>query len=303
MHLKEAIRSFLLLFAGSPHTYRSYEQTLTRLAEALGNARPVIRITAVDLLEFTAALDQSKLSKNTVYRHKKVIKRFFRWLHEEMEVIPENPARVIHQRRPSRYVRKDKAITEEELALILDYTKWDPLRHAIIRFLADTGCRAGGVATLTLDNLDIEKQMAEVTEKGDKTRPVWFGEECAVALDRWLKIRPEDQWWHNYVFCHRHGPYTPNSISRVVRRACAAVGIRSLGSHSLRHRKGHQMADNRIPPSVAATALGHEDVGTTLRHYYPADYDRAEAVIRSLAGDETKPDEHLNGRILRFKRT
>lgn len=118
-------------------------------------------------------------------------------------------------------------------------------------------------------------------EKGDKERPVWYGELTAQVLRQWLIQRGRHD--HDFVFCHQRGPYTPASISLIVRRAAVRTGCRSLGSHSTRHRKAFQLADARIAPSVAATALGHESINTTMNSYYPADYDRAQDAIQELA--------------------
>jgi hypothetical protein len=56
----------------------------------------------------------------------------------------------------------------------------------------------------------------------------------------------------------------------------------------LRHRKGYQFADGRIAPSVAKTALGHENVLTTLQHYYPDDWERAKTSLEQLSLGENK---------------
>lgn len=73
-----------------------------------------------------------------------------------------------------------------------------------------------------------------------------------------------------------------------MRRACYSLRkqgyeIRTLSAHSFRHRKGHQFADARINPSVAATALGHESVLTTLQHYYPDDWETAAEAMEEFA--------------------
>ena len=80
----------------------------------------------------------------------------------------------------------------------------------------------------------------------------------------------------------------PENVSLIIRRAAQLAGVRVLSSHSLRHRKGHQLADSRIAPSIAATVLGHSDVVITLQHYYPADWESAEQAMRELMTDPAK---------------
>ncbi|MCB0079217.1 MAG: hypothetical protein KDD73_17590, partial [Anaerolineales bacterium] len=40
------------------------------------------------------------------------------------------------------------------------------------------------------------------------------------------------------------------------------------------------LADARVAPSIAATALGHTSIQTTLDHYYPGDWESAEKALR-----------------------
>ncbi len=189
-------------------------------------------------------------------------------------------------------VGRDKAMTDDELAVLESYTLWKVRDRAILLFLADTGCRAGGAAKLKLQDLDIDHLKAMVTEKGEKTRPVWFGEKTATALRKWLLKRGPRP--HDFVFCGDNGPLLPASISQVIRRASYATDIRSLGSHSLRHRKGFQLADARVAVTVAATALGHENPMTTMENYWPNDYARAEQAIRELVEKPEPASEPSN---------
>lgn len=296
MKLEEVLSAFLKLYINSPHTHRSYEQTCDRLMNALGSKRRLETITKIDLINFVADLEKEDLAPATIYRHKKVVKRIFSWLYDEMEAIESNPATVIHQQRLDKRVPSDKAMTDEELEKILDYLKYRPQYLAIVHFLADTGCRAGGAAKLKIDKLNIKKREADVIEKGNKLRTVWFSNDCAAALRSWLLMRPHTD--HNFVFCHANGPYTSAAISQIIRRSCKALGLRSLGAHSIRHWFAFRLADNGVQPSVAARVLGHSDVMTTLTHYYPSDLKRAEEAARNI---HIKASEHEK-KILRFNR-
>jgi integrase len=192
--------------------------------------------------------------------------------------------------RVSRFVRKDKAMTDEELNKILEYVQWKPRDHALIAFLADTGSRAGGAAGLTWDLVDFEKYRATVTEKGHKTRTVFLGDLSVTKLLYWFE--KQNRIHGNYVFSRNGQPINSPAISSVVRRASKQVGIRSLGAHSIRHRKGHQFSANRLSPKLCQIALGHVDVVTTINHYYEDDDSHVEAAMRELALPMTveKPD-------------
>lgn len=271
------------LFLGdydNPGTLKAYRSALAPMIAALGSSRLIDDITAVELVEYAQQLQQSHLAAATQRKHIKSIKAFFSRM-IQLDVIGVNPAAAIKAKRLPTYVSRDKAMTDDELSRVLDYAKWKPREYALVLFLADTGCRAAGAAGLRLVDLDLDAMTALVTEKGSKSRYVAFGATCAAALQQWLTSRPDGAG--AYVFSRSASALTPYTVGEIIRRLCLKVGIRSLGSHSLRHRKAHQLADNRVAASVAATALGHSSPTITLQYYYPADWDSAQKALRSVA--------------------
>lgn len=294
MNLNECIHLFLDRYKAT--TRESYDYCLRFLVDHIGGLRDVQDITKTDIIRFSNALyARDDWAPATKQKHVKAIKAFFNWL-VDMEFIDRNPAnKTLMRKKLDRAIDRHKAMTDEELEKILDYAKWKPRDYALILFLADTGCRAGGAAGLRVDDVDFSKREATVTEKGDKSRQVAFGFQCSMALRKWLLMRPDHAG--EYVFSRTIEPIKADNVSLIVRRCCKAVGIRSLGAHSLRHRKGHQLADARIAPSIAATALGHSDPVVTVAHYFPADWSSAKSAL-----DELVVDNQMNNIILMEKR-
>lgn len=308
MKFRDATRHFVGQYSNS-FTQEGYLQTLELLKRWVGEEKDIAKITTADLLDFANDIRTNyQYAPTTIYRHIKQTKIFFNWL-VKMNFLTANPATNLRNPAPAKEVNRDKSMSDEELEAILRYAYHDALKHAVILFLADTGCRAGGVASLTLDRLFLNLKKAEVIEKGNKKRFVYFEDECVSSLRRWLDKRPQvieaarergtllaD---HGYVFCHADGPYKPDAISQIIYRLSKEAGLdRALGSHSLRHRKGHQLADAGVAPSVAANVLGHSDVSITLNFYYPHDDQRAEEAARKLAYQSTKQP----AKILRIAR-
>lgn len=296
MQLKHAIE----LFQGEQRatTRASYEYVLNHMMGFVGPDRPVKLITTTDMLEYISTVKARDIAPATKVKYIKTVKTFFNWL-VKTGYLEESPARAIRNINLPNYVQRDKAATDEEVARVLEYAKYKPRDYALILFMADTGCRRGGAAGLQIKDLLLDQQRAYVTEKGDITRMVAYGEECRHALERWLAIRIGDKG--DYVFSRRGNQLNSPSISQVFRRACKDTGVRSLGGHSLRHRKGHQFADLRVAPSIAAIALGHSDPSITLKHYYPADFDRAESILRELAAKPTSPTRSRPANIISFE--
>lgn len=277
MDLQHAVQLFL--GEQRPTTRTSYQYVLNNMTQYVGPQRPIERVSTTDLLEYMQGIRSRNLAPATDNKYIKTIKTFFNWL-VKAGYLQESPAAILRQPRLPAYVTRDKAMPDDKLAIVLDYAQWRPRDYALILFLADTGCRRTGAATLQVKDLMLDQQRAYVTEKGDKTRLVAYGSECSKALRRWLDIRIDEG---PYVFHRRGNAIKPAAISQIFRRACIAAGVGSYGSHSLRHRKGHQLADARVAPSVAATALGHSDPSITFKHYYPADWESAEKELRSLS--------------------
>jgi integrase len=291
VELKKAVNLFLNNQRET--TRQSYKYPLKYFVAWMGESRLVESIRPEHLVEYDQmSLKPRDYAPATERKHIKTLKTLFNWL-IDLDVIDKSPARVLKAKRLPMYIERDKAMTDEELALLLDHAINHPRKtllyrnrdYALILFLADTGCRIGGAAGLKVSEIDFESRRASVVEKGDKRRKVKFGPLCAVALARYVLMRPRAAG--AYVFSTGKGPIKADNISLMLRRMCRQLGLRVLSGHSLRHRKGHQLADSRVAPSIAATALGHADPVTTLMNYYPADWASAEAELDKLA---TPPD-------------
>lgn len=296
MKLSHALHLFLNEYQ-NPNTRRIYNQCLTPLQEHIGATINLTDIKPIHVVGYRQALLSRPGSEAYKNKHLKSVKTFFNWC-VKIELIEKSPAAGISIKEKSAAVPKDRAMHDDELERILAYAQWKPRDHALISFLADTGCRAGGASGLKVDDLDLDKMSASVVEKGSKRRIVWYGPRTANAIKIWLKKRNAIG---GYVFSADGHQLVSAVISQIVRRACKAVGVRSLGSHSLRHRKGHQMADNGIAVTTAAQVLGHESTLVTMKHYYPHDLERAAKAALQLSLPEEKTNPKVT--VLQIQKT
>lgn len=271
----------LFLDGYRPTTRNSYSLPLIQMSAWLGFARPVDSVKAVELDAYVKRelrKPERNLAEATIQKHIKTMRTFWNWC-LRVELVDASPFKV-QGRRQRRKVSDEDVMKEWQLEQLLDYVKWTPRLYALVMFLADTGARRGGAALLKVSDLDLANRRAIVTEKGDKTRPVFFSEYTAQALREWLSSRGSIG---GYVFSFGGEPINSASIGQMFRRACIAAGIGSHGPHKLRHRKGNQMARAKIDPSTAANILGHEDVKVTLDYYYNSDWEMARDAVNSLA--------------------
>jgi site-specific recombinase XerD len=293
MNLESAVNTFLLSHPNLG-TRKAYKGCLIPMVNYIGPARPADKVTGPDIIEYSATLYTRNYSPATIRKHVISIKAFFNFL-VKIDMIEQSPARAVKTPRRKANTRA-KAMQESEYKRILEFAaQSSPRNHALILFFADTGCREISARRLRIADIDFAKNTAVITGKGDKTRSVYFGKRCKQALQAWLQIKPANS--SDYVFRQRvnradsTGELKEGVLSQVIRRIAKKHHLhidRPLGSHSLRHRKGHQLADSGTPLSIAQKALGHADPTTTLV-YYPEDDERVYKKMQELATDYTPP--------------
>lgn len=279
------LQKIIDLFLGEykESTRRSYKSVLKRMRDFVGPSRTIDEIESHHLIEYMQSVDARPTvqSPATYNKHARTIRTFFNWCIKAGFIQPPSPARALKLHRQKKRIDRDKAMPEESYEQLLDFAKWTPRYHALVIFLGDTGCRIGGAAALRWSDIKFDERTAQVTEKGRPARPVYFGEDCAKALRRWKSQCTNLEGEH--VF-HKHGRrLTNDSLGQLFSRICTRANIGTYGPHSLRHRKGHQLADNKVAPSIAAKALGHQNIITTLEYYYPEDWKRVQEEMAKLA--------------------
>jgi site-specific recombinase XerD len=248
----------------------------------------VERITTTDLRRYIADMwDQDTLypdhhrrdpqtgglSPFTVAGRVRVMKRLFNWLVEE-GLLEDTPARRIKTPKPER--DKPKGIAHEDFLALLKTTEEggtiDRRDLALMLFLADTGCRVGGLCGLCLGDLDFEENLATLTEKGSKTRLVPFCEVTAVALQRWLDVRPTSNSPEVFLklgrWGKRSGPLATRGVSQMLKRRAKRGGIEGpVNPHSFRHAFARDFLLSGGDLGALKDILGHSTIVTTKESY------------------------------------
>lgn len=279
MNLIDAITEFDLSMAGgvkSEASRKLYAYTTRQLQAHFGGETALEAISLSGLRRWRAGLDQS-LSVYTLHRHIRQCRRFFKWCVEE-ELLEQSPAtRLDLPKLPKG--EPPKAISEIDMERVIEAGRQSaPRDYAIVRFLAETGCRVAGLVGLRFGDLDLDRCRALVTEKGHKTRTVAFGEETVAALRAWLVERPRDKWG-DVVFTGRQGPLTTSGVYRVLEKLARQSGVEGrFNPHSFRHALARRLLENGADMGTVSQLLGHSDIETTHRFY--ARWTEAELVRR-----------------------
>jgi site-specific recombinase XerD len=224
----------IVLYAMSVRMFSAWLVAHNREPVAEELTRSAIRGWLADLAETHAP--------GTVRTRWRGLHRFCGWLVREGE-LDVNPMTGLTP--PDAPAPPVPVLTDEELAALIkacEGKRWyDRRDEAVIRFLLDTGVRVSELCGLAVLDVDLDREMALVTGKGSKVRPVYFGARTARALDRWLRERRKHRWTHTTAFfLGERGPLTPDGVRELVKVRGRAAGIRDrLHPHRFRHTFAH----------------------------------------------------------------
>lgn len=260
MQLQSAIAQFLNEHNGllAPSTISWYRIRFDWLTPLL--CLQLNRITTDELRSVWQAL-AARTSPTTSYMIVVAWRRLFNWC-VQRGLLRSSPAAQL--RKPPLPDNPPKALTRADLIRMLNASHCNPRDYAIICFLADTGCRVGGLVGLRIGDLELERGRAVVHEKGlggqRKSRTVHMVRRSANALKDWLDVR--DLLGRSVFGLKAAGVY------QVLERTAKRGGVRGRWNpHSFRHGFARGMLDNGADLATVSALMGHSDVSITVRFY------------------------------------
>lgn len=284
MNVTQALDEYLLSVeadGSSPATLKWYRSILTAAALHFGE-QPLSEIGSHHLRAYIVGLrnrtaryvdapqkpaQDGRLSAATVDAHLTALHAFFAWCARE-QVIADNPMSRIG--RPRRRQPQPRAISATDFMRIFDATGDNAAGardRAMLAFLADSGARLGGVIGLTLDNLDLERCFAIVTEKGRRSRRVNFTRYTARLIEQWLQQR-ESGDDHVFVGIRSGRRLTDSGVNQILKRLKRKAQVTGrVNPHSFRHAFAREYVLNGGDVVTLAKQLGHADINTTAAYY------------------------------------
>jgi site-specific recombinase XerD len=227
-------------------TIETYTDSGSQFATWLSSEHKVTDVDAVTrdhVADFITHLLETKSASTASVRFR-ALQQLFKWLEDEEELAGPNP--MAKMRPPLVPEKPVPVLTDKQVKALFAKTAGkdflDRRDEAILRLFADTGLRLAELANLTVDDLDLDDQLALVMGKGRRPRNVPFGAKSSAALDRYLRMRgrhkraEEPALW---LGPNNRQAMTVNGIGQMVRRRGADAGIPDLHPHMLRHTFAH----------------------------------------------------------------
>ncbi|MCT1385790.1 tyrosine-type recombinase/integrase [Brachybacterium sp. p3-SID1565] len=229
----------------SPATIKQYTDGLRQFADWAEDTGVPPHLDRATVNAFSAHLLDLGREPATVRARQLSLKRYSAWLADEGE-IPED--RLIGLKSAKLDSKVVEPLTEDEIrALLKSCATGDQFRArrdtAIVRFMLETGARAGETAALTVSGVDlIEGRAVIVRGKGGKGRTVPFGPNTGQAIDRYVRTRrthrlaDTDALWLG----DRGKPFSYDGLHKALRERAVAAGIDRFHPHLLRHTAAHR---------------------------------------------------------------
>lgn len=208
---------------------------------------------------------------------------------------------------PKLVQAEKKALTQEEQARLVAALPEDSGGRALA-FILHTGLRIGECCALSWD--DVRGDMISIRRTVQRTRNYEGGSKTAVTFDTpksdasvrdipltaeaqailarqraWqveesLKMgRPLPEW----VFANGAGGVLEAShVTKVLYRACDAIGIDHRGPHTLRHTFGTRLNERGVDANTIAKLMGHSNPAITMQTYIHTDEQQLRRAIGAL---------------------
>jgi len=284
--LKSYLRYLQLERSLSPHTFRSYSFDLVGNDQRDSNHgffpfiedKKVASLDDVDknlLRNYIAMLRSEGIAPRSIVRKLSAIRSLYHYLLREKKVTKTPFGNDVRSRRKAFQMKLEKRLPDfltiseiEQLLKAPDLKTFQGKRdRAIIELLYASGLRVSELASLNLENLDLENREIRVIGKGNKERTTLIGAPAARALEIYLKEskKMHTQGRNQAVFISQYGK---RLIARRVQKlldkyAQQAQISKRVHPHMLRHSFATHMLDGGADLRVVQELLGHSSLTST----------------------------------------
>ncbi len=257
------------------------------------------QIKAVDLEEYEEYLKVYKNGKRVETNGERGLKRKISALRSfyayyfKREMISTNPTVLIDV--PKVHQKSIIRLDTDEVAMLLDYIEhagdsltgqskafYEKTKErdlALITLLLGTGIRVSECVGLDVEDIDFKNYGITVTRKGGNQMTVYFGQEVADALQKYLEVRkgitPLAGHEHALFYSIQNRRIGVQAVENLVKKYARQITTtKKITPHKLRSTYGTALYQETGDIYLVADVLGHKDVNTTKKHYAALDENR-----------------------------
>lgn len=232
---RQAFEDYLRSGDYSKHTAYFFTHDLQLLGQCLGEARPIGSIGLKDLQDFIDWLRHRRgipCSPKSLRRRITSVKAFFRWLHEDLQALPHNPAAELVY--PEAVEPLPEVLTPEQVRAALETAarfrqEGDARPLTLLTLLLHTGLKKSEVVALRLDHFELHEPAVWIRYAHPRYR----------HKERKLPLPPEwpdlfREYLHQYRIESRVFPWTPRNLEYVLEDVARQAGMDHLSFETLR---------------------------------------------------------------------
>lgn len=166
---------------------------------------------------------------------------------------------------------RDKTpLTKKEIEAIFMEASGDILSEAILKTLYYTGIRISELINLDIEDVDFHRLQITIKHgKGNRSRTVNITSNCAVALQRWLKIRPKPKKGHEAALfiSSRKMRISKIVVTNAIKKCASLAGItKQIYPHKFRISMITHMAESGCTVNEIQAQSGHRKVSVLLEY-------------------------------------
>ncbi len=239
------------------------------------------QVDALSLKRFQRELVSRNLAKSTVDRHFAMYKAAWKYRYGE-----HGPFKQIRMFRPDNTLVRWLSATEESDLLKACLESKNPELYGIVVMAINTGLRARNITELRWDQVDFERAVVTVIQKGTRRLTVPLNGAARAVL----RSRQRDCDW---VFRNPETMAPYDGIPRKVwNRAKKKAGInRPFRFHDLRHHFATKVATVAGSLGVVRDLMGHSDLSISGKYLHVIDGARRNAVEKLGEIDRVSSDQ------------
>ncbi len=164
---------------------------------------------------------------------------------------------------------------------------------AILTLFLGTGIRISELVGLNNDDLNFNDNSFIVTRKGGSKSILYFDENVAEALKRYLDYKENNsealQEPNALFLSNNKKRITVRAVENLVHKYAKIISpLKNISPHKLRSTYGTQLYKATGDIYIVADVLGHKDVNTTRKHYAAISDENRRSVVGKV---KLKPDD------------